>query len=145
MRITSIVLPAAITSLAFASPALAVGPIPQIEQVNEIKCQFNDPTGAPYNIEVKLGDLQVGDYHFTFRNTVTAQELVISRMVNTGGRSIFQVPAGQYLLSVKRVPTDRMFGGYSGIVVRPFAVETVNGQKICKDANSSSKGVPNRN
>jgi hypothetical protein len=144
LRITSFVISAAITSLALASPALAAGAIPQVEEVNHIKCQF-DPAGVPYNIEVKIGDQQIGSFTFTFRNTVTGQELATTKIVGIGGRSIFQVPAGQYVLAVKRVPTDRMFGGYSGIVVKPFTIETVNGQKVCKDASSSNQGVPGRN
>lgn len=123
-------------AVASAAPAQAQAQfaLPYIQEV-QVACVFQTGVAAPFNVHVQFSQLNVSGVTFRFRNTA-GQEHTFFKMLAPFG---FTLPAGTYTLLVKAGTQPRLVG-YDGIVVLPYVVETVNGQKVCKNPLDQTTG-----
>lgn len=108
--------------------------LPHIVQV-QVACAFQPGLAEPLNVHVQFSDPYVPWNRFVFRNAA-GQEYSFSG--NTSPYS-FPLPAGTYTLIVRSGSSPRL-AGYERIVVLPYVVETVNGQKVCKNPLDQTTG-----
>ncbi len=121
-------------AVAGVAPAQAQFVIPYILQV-QVACVFQAGVAEPFNVHVQFSQHNVSGVTFRFRNAA-GQEHTFFKMLAPFG---FTLPAGTYTLLVKAGTQPRLVG-YDGIVVLPYVVETVNGQKVCKNPLDQTTG-----
>ncbi len=113
-------------AVASAAPAQAQFVIPYILQV-QVACVFQAGVAEPFNVHVQFSQHNVPAATFRFRNAAGQEHSFLK-----SSPFAFTLPAGTYTLLVK-VGSEPRLVGYDGIVVLPYVVETVNGQKVCKN------------